>query len=680
MNLQPFYDVRERLALTAAAGTQLIQEDFRLREAVKKLDVYAKASPVFAKMSQMAGELLNGPEEGRTGTLLDLLGLVDAFLITQGTTQIDGELQHADESSSFLKEEGDQPEWNYREIPYSKLQPLRMALSSAGGGRQALLEAIHDQEPELLQDYRIRPLLVRALGDSYSELADMVCRWIIEMGSPMLPLLMKGFCPDGKRDMVRRVKAISAIAGGAANGFYQQHLEESKKDVREALIAALHDNQDNTQLLLDLLKTEKGKPKKAVLWSLSFMEDEQAEAFWKQYAFSSAGEAAEILKNSDVPFLSGLLASAFRKAADELENHLIADAEEIRQIKKGMDKQGAAERQKALEKQKAQARQKKERLNRAYLDLLDSLKGKTSKEIRDAIQWAASKESLSAERKYLSAAMMETIFATYQKGDTDAEAYCQLANRLFDQYGISFFEPVFAAAVMSWPAEQVYDTFQDCFQDQGILKKLFSRRDTVDWSRCGVGLFRVIQKIYYKPEMGYGFRLSRVNDYSGEVYQDTRFRRLPYGLDLRWYALLMKNHGRCPDDFAEVYTPYSGCDAVLYRLMRTDKPEICQLYCWYYGKRALQRGPSPKDVEVLKACGFTEFNGFIVEACRKMKQYAWIYQISELIKALPITTEQLKEELETVQKEWRGKKVNGSSAIDHWLEQINNGASKDGLF
>lgn len=678
MNLQPFYDVRDRLALAASAGTQLIQEDFRLREAAKRLDVYAKASPVFARMSQMAGALLHGPEEERARTLLDLLGLLDAFLITQGETQIEGALEPPDENC-LLEEE--LPQWQYREIPYSKLQPLRMALTTAGGGRQAVLMEIHEREPELFQDYRIRLLFVHALGDSYGELADMVCQWIIEIGPSMLPLLMNGFCPDGKREMVRRVKAVSAIAGGSANEFYRNHLEASKKEVREALIAALHDNQDNTQLLLDLLKTEKGKLRRAALWALSFMEDEQAEAFWNAYSFSSSEEAAEIMKNSKAPFLSGLLAAAIRRAADELESHLTANAEEVKRIKRDLDKQGAAVRQKALEQQKAQARQQKDKLSQAYLELIDSLREKVSKEIRDAIEWAASKEALSAERRYLSAAMTETIFATYQAGDPDSEEYCQMANRLFDRYGISFFEPVFAAAIMSRPAEQVYETFQDCFQDQGILKKLFSRKDSVDWSRCGCGVFRVMQRICYRPEIGYGFRLSRINDYSGQAYRDACCSPLPYGLDLRWYALLMKNHGRCPDDFAEAFTPYSGCDAVMYRLMRTDVPEICQMYCAYYRKRASQRRPSAKDVEVLKTCGYTEFNGFVLEACRGIKsQYPWVWQLSELIKELPITTEQLKEELEMIQKEWTGKKINGSTLIDHWLEQIRDGASKDGLF
>ncbi len=93
MNLQPFYELRERLVFAAAAGTQLIPEDFRLREAGKKMEAYAKASPVFAKISQLASRLSDGGEEGRSETLLELLGLLDAFLITQAESQVEGEVK-----------------------------------------------------------------------------------------------------------------------------------------------------------------------------------------------------------------------------------------------------------------------------------------------------------------------------------------------------------------------------------------------------------------------------------------------------------------------------------------------------------------------------------------------------------------------------------------------------------
>ena len=118
MNLQPFYDLRERLLVSAAAGTQFVQEDFRLREAVKKMEVFAKASPVFARMSQMLAQLLDGEKEKKTETLLDVLGLLDAFLTTQGVSQMEGNLLPAVEEGRARLPLGDEQS-SYQEIPYS---------------------------------------------------------------------------------------------------------------------------------------------------------------------------------------------------------------------------------------------------------------------------------------------------------------------------------------------------------------------------------------------------------------------------------------------------------------------------------------------------------------------------------------------------------------------------------
>ena len=41
--------------------------------------------------------------------------------------------------------------------------------------------------------------MVRALGDSYGELAEMVAEWLTQEGDSVIPLLKKGFIPDGKR-------------------------------------------------------------------------------------------------------------------------------------------------------------------------------------------------------------------------------------------------------------------------------------------------------------------------------------------------------------------------------------------------------------------------------------------------------------------------------------------------
>ena len=78
----------------------------------------------------------------------------------------------------------------------------------------------HENNPELFRDYRVKYALVQALGASYAELADKVEQWMKEDNDKtILPLLYKDFDPKGKKEMVRRVKVISTLAGAEANDF-----------------------------------------------------------------------------------------------------------------------------------------------------------------------------------------------------------------------------------------------------------------------------------------------------------------------------------------------------------------------------------------------------------------------------------------------------------------------------
>ena len=65
MNLQPLYDVQERLEHAAVAGTSLLGEDFRLKRAMEGLAPLAAASPVFGKIRAALEGLLSVCRETR---------------------------------------------------------------------------------------------------------------------------------------------------------------------------------------------------------------------------------------------------------------------------------------------------------------------------------------------------------------------------------------------------------------------------------------------------------------------------------------------------------------------------------------------------------------------------------------------------------------------------------------
>ena len=93
----------------------------------------------------------------------------------------------------------------------------------------------------------------------------------------------------------------------------------------------------------------------------------------------------------------------------------------------------------------------------------------------------------------------------------------------------------------------------------------------------------------------------------------------------------------CPKTYPEVYTPYRGCDALLYRLKRSDVAELRSVYNEYFYARALREGPSAADVAILEENGWTDFKGFVEKGCERFKETAWAYRVRELIRALPIS-------------------------------------------
>ena len=143
VNLQPLYDVKERLEQAAIAGAGLLGEDFRLQRAAESLKPLAGASPVFGKIDAGLTQLLSAPAAERAGLLLDLLALVDAVAYTQGRTGVEGEL------SPMPAGQG-----RYLELSYSQLHPLLSALTTTGGGRMEIIQAAWENHPEFFTDYR----------------------------------------------------------------------------------------------------------------------------------------------------------------------------------------------------------------------------------------------------------------------------------------------------------------------------------------------------------------------------------------------------------------------------------------------------------------------------------------------------------------------------------------------
>ncbi|MDE7428002.1 MAG: hypothetical protein K2N00_01800 [Lachnospiraceae bacterium] len=191
----------------------------------------------------------------------------------------------------------------------------------------------HENNPELFRDYRVKYALVQALGASYAELADKVEQWIKEDNDKtILPLLYKDFDPKGKKEMVRRVKVISTLAGAEANDFYVKMLEEAQKDVRLELIDALRHEPENMSLLLDMSKTEKGKNKDKVFEVLAEIKNVKVHEYFKELAKKKPEIVLKYLKNTTVDWSSELVADICNMVTEKIDMIDSASDEEKNKI------------------------------------------------------------------------------------------------------------------------------------------------------------------------------------------------------------------------------------------------------------------------------------------------------------------------------------------------------------
>lgn len=305
MDTTPIYELRARLRAAGIAGTSLLAEDFRLKRAYEAFKPLEAASPVFAKLGQLTTQLLAPDCPNLQGALLDTITLADAVICTLGTVDKKGEVAALDIVDT---------ERNTGSIivnaPYSTLKELLEALTTSGSGHYAYVCDVRENRSELFRDYRVRYALVQALGAPYAELANEVKEWMkADQDKTILPLLYKDFDPKGKKEMVRRVMVIDAIAGAEANDFYLEMLESAQKDVRLVLLNALRHNLENVTLLLDLVKKEKGKNKDKVLELLAEMDDTKACDFYQQMMKKKPENALQNLKDTTTDWSAELVAA-----------------------------------------------------------------------------------------------------------------------------------------------------------------------------------------------------------------------------------------------------------------------------------------------------------------------------------------------------------------------------------
>ena len=319
MNAEILTPMRESLFQCALTGSERIAEDPRFSRALAELGNHRSEAKVLEELARR-GEQLLLPAEERGAQILDLLALLDAVLLTQSKAAGSGDevpLEEAVQKEAI-------PELYYRQESYRSLEGLCLALTESGKGRMEVLKAARESKRPYLEDLRLCPLFLRALGDRYAEFADAVETWIREeRPQSMLPLLRHAFAPEQKeRLQCRYFTLIDALSGGESESFYMDVIARSQGELKETAIAALGKHPEFYGTLLSLEKTEKKKAHVAVIAALA--KYPEAEEAVRENFLKNPARYLDAIAHCPFPYAADLIAAEMEKmyldAEKEREN------------------------------------------------------------------------------------------------------------------------------------------------------------------------------------------------------------------------------------------------------------------------------------------------------------------------------------------------------------------------
>jgi len=642
MNLQPLFELRERLESSMIAGVSLIGDDFRLARAVEQMAPLAGASPVFKRIYDTAKSALVPGCPDLCGAVLDAYALTDAVLCTQGIVEAEGEI-----------EEIDLPEGGRRSLsnaPYSAVAPLLEALTTSGSGHYSTVVDMHRDHPELFRDYRLKDAMIKGLGASYSELAEQIEKWLCEEGEDIIPLLKHGLDPKGKREMVRRVHIIEAVGKEKENDWYISLLDTAEKEVREAAIFALRHCQENTGLLLDLIKGEKGVCKKAAQAALAYMDTPEALAFWEKVMKKNPGLTAPFLAFNTSGAVSDMVADALEEVTgrllDSVKEKVPAEAADVS----------------------------------AFDALLRSLNGKSSPALRAWFWRVGQRPTANALDKLVDAKNKQVQFSSaYGPGGygsynhsapftqtlptilTNAILYSpsrplvELADELFCQVGVEFFKPALAAALLTRPAREVYDRFISYIGKKNIY-----------YDACVKSFSDLFLYLSFDENAGKYEIAVTVQDPLRLKERGVAIRRdLFENLDRRWF-----------DFYATGALDRVQNSANFGRLIDPKDEYVCNVMGEYFYQKALSPSADSRPLFFyLRTCGWVgeKCRGLVVASAKKNFNNSYWY-FYNLVCNAPMTDAQKAEELEQVIEMVKKKRVNiknwDSQKVEEWCAQL----------
>ena len=631
MNLEPLYELKNRLENVAIVGINLVKDDFRLQRAVDQMKGYASAAKVFKQIYEMGQKLIEGDEEDKCDLFLDLLALLDAVLCTQATTYSGDNFQKIETTAG--------KENFYQELHYSELSQIVSAFTGTGGGRLAIIENAFETSPEMFDDFRLKSYMIDGLSDKYSGIADRITRELKKKDKDIVPLLKEGFNPQGKREMIARLDIIGAICKEDENDFYKYCIENGSKEMKENAISELKYCQDNIDYILDLIKTEKGSVKNKAYVSLLWMNDSRAEKEWDKFFKKKPFDNIYSFQFTNQQWAIDYLNNFIKEYIVELKNKTLKTAEERRVVESEVAKICSVSFNKEINKNLDYYRElypyNKDEIKRI---LSYYIVANLNKEIIDLIKELSKKyEGEFLEQEFL-------ISLIKDKPETTYKNFSEFAGAGKDEEGI----------------KKLFHTF---FANNKLSKNKEEAKAQEDFST----LFNVIFHIRYDEEnKEYILYWQNINDYSVMKIKLN-------GFDKKWYNIIFN----IEDDFYTNWNYYSSYHRDLKSLYNPDIKGMKEKYGKFYYNIILSRIPYSEDIEFLNKLEWTNYKNFLkgkIDIEKNVpKLHNRVRSIGYILNEVPISESELIKQIEELLEMDKKTKRMSINLCERWLERLKSG-------
>jgi hypothetical protein len=262
MSLALIHESAKEVRRLSIAGSTLAVGDFRLKKLIGPLEQAGTNVPVFAQVAKAIGDLVNSKETDSAAHLLNLSTLLNAILYTQGQTGTTGDFQELSVSGASSCT---------TRTAARVLKPIIEALTTSGGGRFEIVKGAVDRGA--FNDLRLIEPSIRALDDSYPELADLVADKILPGYGPcVIPLLKPKLDLKGKRSDARRLTILHRLDPAGTIELCKAALEDGSPEVKVAAIACLGKHEECLPVLLDQTSSKNKTIRGAALEALAAHE------------------------------------------------------------------------------------------------------------------------------------------------------------------------------------------------------------------------------------------------------------------------------------------------------------------------------------------------------------------------------------------------------------------------